>query len=229
MSTTLSVPPSSLLTRTPTTTYPFSYTTYSTSLPQTSFSKPTIIPSALVPFSAAPSCAKNSQAPGSTPLPSNFPQLPPNGVEAGCAISNAREVNDHAFWDLYDCCDSKEISALGSPFPCTAQCKVKSGQGFEQLADCLRKRVEVVVCQPYYLERGNGSADAGGASASGSSAASTSAKGSASASGSARASGSGAVSQGVGSVVGVGNAGGAKVVGFVFGLMALGSAAGMFL
>ncbi|KAF2035767.1 hypothetical protein EK21DRAFT_106612 [Setomelanomma holmii] len=218
-----STPSATRATPTPTTTYPFTYTTYSTSLSSSSFSKPTVVPS-MFPFSAAFSCSANSIA---TPLPSNHPIDPPLGLKPACVISNAREVNDHAFWDLYACCKGGDISAYGSPYTCTAECAVGDGQTWQELGECLTKRAEVVVCKPAYEEIGrNQTTSSVGSSATGSTRTSASGSGSVSASGSgsgARASGS----TGAASTVGVTHVRGVKAAVGIFVMLAVGSVAGM--
>jgi hypothetical protein len=207
-------------TTTPTTTYPFTFTTYFNSLPATTFSKPTIIPSI---FSWGPglSCSANSQP---TPQPSQFPIDRPLGLEGACVISNAREINDHAFWDLYDCCKSKNMTAFGSSGSgvCTAQCRTKDAQTWQELGECLAKRVEVVVCKPPFDEIAkNGTNETSGSSG-------TTASRTASRSGSTsstHASGS----TGAGNVVAVAHVGNPKSAMMVFVILAVGSFAGMLL
>jgi hypothetical protein len=213
---------------TPTTTYPFTYTTYSTSLPSSKFSTPTIVPS-IFSWGAAASCSANSM---SRPQPSNFPIDRPSGLDAACVISNAREVNDHAFWDLYACCKSLRMTASGSPNVCTAQCTAGNGQTWQELGDCLSKRVEVVVCRPAFIEIGRNQTEGSGVSSSVSASqtksSTSSGVGSASASGSG-AQVSGSQSTGAGSAVGVVHVVGSKAGVALFVVLAFGSFAGMML
>ncbi|KAH7076658.1 hypothetical protein BKA63DRAFT_510472 [Paraphoma chrysanthemicola] len=214
-----STPTASRVTPTPTTTYPFTFTTYSTSLSSSSFSRPTIIPS-IFSFAPAASCSANSI---DTPLPSNFPIGTPWGLQAACVISNAREINDHAFWDLYDCCKGKDMTAGGSPAPCTAQCVAEDGQTWQELGECLSKKVEVVVCSPRFIEIGRNESTRSvrpSATSSGTLAASGSGSGSG-----AQASGS----TGAASAVEVVHVKGVKAAVGMFVLLAAGSAAGMLL
>lgn len=127
---------------------------------------------------------------------------------------------------------------MGSPFPCTAMCSASDEQSFLELGECLSKRVDVVICTPPFDEISKNSTDPDTASSSGSMAQSSSAgtmseSGSATASSSGDASASGspsnADSTGAASAVGVTHGAFSKAGLAVFGIMALGSAAGMFL
>ena len=203
----------SQLTPTPATIYPFTftYTTYTTSLIPTIFTPPSTIPS-IVPFGPALSCPANS-------VPT------PQGPNAACAISNAREVNDHAFWDLYECCKGKDVTASGTPNPCTAQCVAGDGQTWQELGECLSKRVEVVVCKPAFGEiRDRRGGSANGSWTTGSALGSATLVASASGTG-----GQALGSTGAGSVVGVEHVRGSKVVVVVMGVLAAGSFAGTVL
>ncbi|CBX95360.1 hypothetical protein IAQ61_004184 [Plenodomus lingam] len=206
-----------------TTTYSFSYTTFTNPTP-VAFTKPTEFPT-IFSFGSAVGCSSNTASATASALPSNAPLLNPTGREAACVISNDAEVNDHAFWDLYACCKGGDMTAMGDPMLCTAQCKPKDGQTWEDLGDCLSKRVEVVVCKPDQAEIATGapqqaseSAAQSTASASGTQSASASSSGPAEASGSSAATSMHAV-QATTSKAGL----------VIFGLVALGSAMGMFL
>lgn len=120
------------------------------------------------------------------------------------------------------------MNAFGNPFLCSAQCTPKEGQTFQELGECLSKRVQYVVCKPARAEIGNGTQTASRSSAS--SAQSTSASGTASgsASRSASASGSAAASQSTGAASAV-QATTSKAGFMVFGVLALGTFAGMLL
>ncbi|KAF2846802.1 hypothetical protein T440DRAFT_471509 [Plenodomus tracheiphilus IPT5] len=206
-----------------TTTYSFSYTTYTNPTPA-AFTKPTEVPS-MFPFGSAVGCSDNTASATASAQPSNAPLLHPTGREAACVISNDAEVNDHAFWDLYACCKGGNLDAFGNPRLCTAQCTPKDGQTWEELGECLSKRVEVVVCKPNQAEIATGAPQsASGSAARSSTSASGTQSGSASASGSAQASGSSAAN----SVHAV-QATTSKAGLVIFGILALGSAAGMFL
>ena len=213
----------------PTTTYPFTYTTYTNASPQP-FTKPTIIPS-LFSFGSALSCTANTPS-TSVPSPtSSAPLDPPLGLTAACVISNAAETNEHAFWDLYACCDGGDMTAFGSPFPCTAQCSVGEGKKWQDVGECLSKRVGVVVCKPRFEEIGNATASSsGGGSASASASASSSGGARTSGSGSgASASSSSSVATGAASKGGVVHTTTSKAGLVLFGLLAVGSAVGMLL
>jgi hypothetical protein len=232
---------SATTTPTPTTTYPFTYTTWTNTSPS-SFTKPTEFPS-IFSFGPAVGCASKSANPSASAQPSNYPLNRPVDVSAGfCVISNAAEHNDHAFWDMYACCASEDISAIGSPLPCTAICKTKEGQTFHDLGWCLNERVDVVICSPPAEQRGNATdPDAASSSVgasqsttgvasgtmSGSAGVSSTVSGSSSASASS-ASASSAVSTGAASTVGGVQGSTSKAGLVIFGLLALGSAAGMF-
>lgn len=204
-------------TATATTTYPFTYTTYSNPSPAP-FTKPSTIPS-IFSFGSALNCASNSIAPSASAQPSNAPIDRPLGLEAACVISNAAEVNDHAFWDLYACCKGLDMTAFGSPGTCTAQCRAEDGQSWQDLGECLSKRVEFVVCKPQYIEIGRNNTQQSSTQSSGTPAAS----GASSSTGVLQASTGGASS------VDVVHATTSKAGLLVFGILALGSAAGMFL
>lgn len=197
-----------------TTTYPFSYTTYTNDSPA-AFTRPTEFPS-VFSFGSAVSCTSSASATASA-LPSGLPIDRPVGAQAACVISNAAEVNDHAFWDLYACCKGSNMTAFGGATLCTAQCTPGEGQTWQELGECLSERVEAVVCKPNAEEIGNSTNSA-----------STAASGSPTRS----ASGSGAVTSlptGAASTMGVVHSTSSKAGLVVFGLLALGSAAGMLL
>ncbi|KAH4118776.1 hypothetical protein HBI04_043910 [Parastagonospora nodorum] len=203
-----------------------SFTTISNSLPSTKFTIPTEVPS-LFSFGPAFSCFANSVS-RATPLPSQYPKDNPGGAAAACAISNDIEVNDHAFWDLYACCKSLDMDAGGHPDLCTAQCAAGEGQTWQEMAECLSKRVEVVVCKPAsggFFENGTRSTGYGSSGVA-SQTRTSSASGSGSATGStSQTSGS----AGAGSTVGIMHVGGSKAGVMLFAVLAIGSFAGMML
>jgi hypothetical protein len=186
-----------------------SYTTFSTSLPSSKFSTPTLVPS-IFSWGPALSCASAS--------PSNFPLQRPTDRGAACAISNARAVNDHAFWDLYACCKGTNLTAIGDA--CTGVCRVGQGQTAKEVGECLAKRVEVVVCK-----LGEGEA----ASAWSSSVASSTGGSIGSATRAASASAAASQSASAGNAVGVVNVAHSKAGAVVFGMLAMGAFSGMIL
>jgi hypothetical protein len=99
------------------------------------------------------------------------------------------------------------MTARGSPNLCSAQCTVGMGQSWQELGECLSKRVEVVVCKPADAEVGNGTQATPSRSATGSVTLST----------------------GAASAVGVGHVGGSKAGVVVFAVLAIGSFAGMLM
>lgn len=226
----------STITTTPTTTYNYVYTTYTNASPSP-FTKPTEFPS-IFSYGPAVGCASNSAMPDTPAQPSNYPLGRPSGRDGGCVISNDADFNDHAFWDMYACCSGNDSTAMGSPFPCTAMCSASDQQSFLELGECLSKRVDVVICTPPFDEISKNSTDPDTASSS-SSAAQSSSTGTMSESGGATASSSGdasasasssnADSTGAASAVGVTHGAFSKAGLAVFGIMALGSAAGMYL
>jgi hypothetical protein len=155
-----------------TTTYPYAYTTLTNTAPS-SFTTPSAIPS-IFPWGPVPSfaCSAPSSAPSASPdAPLDLPQ----GASGSCAISNVESVNDHAFWDMYDCCKSGKISTVGTPLPCSAVCYTDDEQSFLELGECLSKRVKMVVCTPPEGQRGEAKSEgASSSSAAGSSSAAAS-------------------------------------------------------
>ncbi|KAI1515561.1 hypothetical protein L13192_11627 [Pyrenophora tritici-repentis] len=215
-------------TSTPTSAISYTYTTYTNSSP-TPFRKPTIIPSSF-PFGGAPGCSSLPSLPTDTPLPSNYPVDRPSAAKPGCVISNDADVNDHAFWDLYECCTWGDMGVLGMPLPCTAVCVIESGdeQTLRRLGECLSKRVGVVVCSD--RERMNETESSSSSSSVGETSTSMAASGtaslSASLSGGATAS---AATGGAGKGVGVQRGDVSRAGVMVFGILALASAVGMLL
>ncbi|KAI8939862.1 hypothetical protein NX059_003596 [Plenodomus lindquistii] len=212
-----------------TTTYSFSYTTFSNPTP-VPFTRPSEFPT-IFSFGSAVGCTSNTASATASAQPSNAPLLNPTGREAACVISNDAEVNDHAFWDLYACCKGGNMDAFGDPMLCTAQCTPQDGQTWAELGECLSERVEVVVCKPNQAEIGSGatqtastSSARSSASASGTPSASASQSGSVSASSVVQASGSSAATS-----LNAAPATTSKAGLVVFGILALGSAAGMLL
>lgn len=119
----------------PTTTYPFTYTTFSGS-PTLPFTAPSASPTQYI-FEPANNCS---------PIPES-----PLGLNASCVISNSKDVSDHAFWDLYACCNGAYVQAYGDGNLCTATCQAQE-QTWQQLMSCLSKRAPIVVCKPDYDE-----------------------------------------------------------------------------
>jgi hypothetical protein len=141
---TLKLPDSIQTTIIPTTTYPFSFTTagfsgtasYAFQLP---FTTPTASPT-VIPFEVADNCC------------SRWSQYPANpiGLNASCSISLSRCDNPHAFWDLYTCCNGAEpqqLSRYDNQDKCAGTCQAV-GQTWQELMSCLTKRAAVVVCKP---------------------------------------------------------------------------------
>ena len=222
----------------PTTTYAFSLTTYTNPSPSP-FTKPKEIPSDMFSFGPVLSCTANtpmaSASVAPSAQPSGYPVDRPKGSKASCVISNAYEAGDHAFWDLYACCGSRNITAIGKPLPCTAICYVDGGkQTWQELGECLSKRVPVVICKPDSSEIGR-DLPASSASASGSSRPSGSAQPSAatSAANSSPAASKSAASSSAATAaatsVHAAHATFSKAGVVVFALLAVGSAAGMLL
>lgn len=212
-----------------TTTYPFTYTTFTNTAPQP-FTKPTVFPTGIFSFGPVMSCASNSAT--ASPTASAVPVDMVQGTGAGCVISNAQEVSNHAFWDLYDCCKSRNITAIGKPFPCSAQCLASNGQTWQDLGKCLSQRNAIVVCKPDNSEIGSVVSSAASASASKAASSGGVAGSGTSAGGAASATGGAAQpsKQSAGaSSLDVTHATVSKAGLFVFGLVALTSAAGMFL
>lgn len=117
------------------------------------------------------------------------------------------------------------MDVMGDPMLCTAQCTPQDGQTWEDLGECLSKRVEVVVCKPDQAEIATGAPQqASGSAAPSTASASGTQSGSASASGPAQVSGTSAAT----SVHAV-QANTSKAGLVIFGILALGSAVGMFL
>lgn len=123
------------------------------------------------------------------------------------------------------------MGSLGLPLPCTAVCWADGAQSFLDLGRCLSERVEFVVCSPPEEERGQEpEGSSSGASASKTSAGETQTQTQTeSASGTGGAEPTVTDSTGAASAVGGVHVGSTKAGLVVFGLIALGSAAGMFL
>jgi hypothetical protein len=141
---TLTVP----ITATPTTTYPFTYTTAGLSFYEytggsdTYFPTPSSLPPTATPFAAREECCNRSSL-----IPED-----PTSQNASCAISNSACDNPHAFWDLYACCNGAEVkeaglSGSGEFNGCQATCDAV-GQSWQDLSACLEQRVKIVVCKP---------------------------------------------------------------------------------
>jgi hypothetical protein len=148
-------------------------------------------------------------------------------------ISNDRNINPHAFWDLYACCKGLNITASGIDITtdnhfnaCTAECSVGDEQTWQNLGECLSKRVEVVVCQPRFSEVGRNDTSEGTRSrTTGQSGTGVSGSGSGSMSATAQVS----PSTGAGNMNAVAHVGGSKAGAVMFVLLAMGSFAGMML
>ena len=122
---------------TPTTTYPFRVSTYTNASPSPPSSYPTTYTETTwrQPTSAATKCASATQ----------YPQLEgPVGLEAGCVISNAEEVNKNAFWDMYACCPGHGIESYGYSYSgdeksdagmCMVQCRIKDEESPQRSFD----------------------------------------------------------------------------------------------
>ncbi|KAF2789051.1 hypothetical protein K505DRAFT_365963 [Melanomma pulvis-pyrius CBS 109.77] len=153
----------------------------------------------------------------------NCPPIPENplGLKASCVISNARNVSDHAFWDLYACCNGAYSQSFGGEIMCTATC-VAEGQSWQELMSCLEKRAPLVVCKPDYLEIDRN--ETAPVSGSGNTASATGA-GLTQTTGGAGASSSTAAA----SALNVTHAPVSKAGFALFAILAVGSAAGMFL
>lgn len=221
---------------TPTTTYPFRVTTYTNPSPSTQSSYPTTYTDTtfLPRISADPLCASAR----------DYPKIQgPYGLKAACVISNAADINPNAFWDVYECCPQHDMSAYGysvtggdegQPGICMMQCSLDDGDAatWQQVGECLQKRVKSVVCAPKYEER-----DRNNTRISTSAAVSTQVAGTISATrpgASSAVSGTGqsasaAGSTGAAASLDVMHTGTSKVGMFAFLLLAVGSAAGMFL
>lgn len=117
------------------------------------------------------------------------------------------------------------MTAFGEPNLCSAQCTVGEGEGWQDVGECLGKRVDVVICKPRQEEIGSVVASS---SASGMSSGSVSGSATRSASGSASGSGSAPPSTGGGNV-GVVHVNGSKTGVVLFAVLAVGSFAGMML
>lgn len=142
---------------TPTTTYSFAVTTYTNASPSTPSSYPTTYTDSswLPPITADTQCASATA----------YPRIQgPMGLQAACAISNAAEINPNAFWDVYECCPGHGIESYGysfgrgevsSPGICMMQCRIPDNATttWQQVGECLQKRVKEVVCMPIYEER----------------------------------------------------------------------------
>ncbi|KAH6637962.1 hypothetical protein C7974DRAFT_451166 [Boeremia exigua] len=140
----------------PTTTYTYYETTYTNLSPITLSSYPTTYTDTtwLPPITADTLCASATA----------YPSIEgPLGLKAGCVISNAAEINPNAFWDVYDCCPGHDLSSYGyssrgdeesSPGICMMQCIINDDTTtWQQVGECLQKRVKEVVCAPKYEER----------------------------------------------------------------------------
>ena len=218
---------------TPTTAYPFRVSTYTNASPSPPSSYPTTYTETTwrQPTSAATKCASATQ----------YPQLEgPVGLEAGCVISNAEEVNKNAFWDMYACCPGHGIESYGYSYSgdeksdagmCMVQCRIKDEESttWQQVGECLQKRVKEVVCAPRYEETSSNDTDTNGDAEASSSSVLVSGSASVATSNGAQT-GSVSASASTGAAPrGVTHVGSVKVGLFTFGLLALGSAAGMFL
>jgi hypothetical protein len=142
---------------TPTTTYPFVDTTYTNPSPSTQ----SIYPTTYTGSKQLPIASADTRCSSATAYPSIEG---PSGLKPACVIHNAAEINPHAFWDVYECCPGHDItsssysSSSGEPMNegiCMVQCTVNEGDGvtWQQVGECLQKKVKEVVCMPRYEER----------------------------------------------------------------------------
>lgn len=207
-----------------TTTYPFRVTTYVNPSPVSAASYPTTYTDTtwLPPVSADTQCASAAAYPSVSG---------PSGLQAACVISNAADINPNAFWDVYECCPGHDISSYGYAVTggeisnsgiCMMQCTVGEGSTWQQVGECLQKRVKEVVCAPEYEERipyaSLRSTTSAGVTVSATRPG-----------GDGASSATGAASTGAAASVDVVHASSSKLALIAFGLLALGSAAGMFL
>lgn len=118
---------------------------------------------------------------------------------------------------------------MGSPNLCSAQCTVGEGQTWQEVGECLSKRVDVVICKPRQEEIGRATTSSGTSGSRTSSAASASGSQGAASSASGSASGSAAPATGGANAVGVVHVGGPKAGVVLFAMLAVGSFAGMML
>lgn len=211
---------------TPTTTYSFAITTFTNALPSTPSSYPTTYTDTtwLPPTTADTECASASA----------YPSIDgPLGLQAACVISNAADINPNAFWDMYACCPGHDLQSYGysirageagSPGICMMQCRIADNATttWQEVGECLQKRVKEVVCAPRYAERYHNDTDVGSGSAAAQNPTSTPTAGG---SGSASAAGS----TGAATSLDVVHVGGSKFGLAAFALLALGSAVGMCL
>lgn len=232
---------------TPTTTYPFVFTTYTNPSPSTQFFYPTTYTDTTwLPLVSADTRCSSETA---------YPRIEgPDGLKAGCVISNAVDINPHAFWDVYDCCPGRDMSAYGylgsnadpgNPGICMVQCSINESDAvtWQQVGECLQKRVKEVVCKPRheelpknqtelsiiseYIKTRSTSATSGSVQASATGAGVGNGT-SGTASGTAQST-SAAGSTGAATSLDLVHASTSKVGVFTFFLLAVGSAAGMFL
>jgi hypothetical protein len=142
---------------TATTTYPFYQTTYTNASPSSQSSYlTTYTDTTWLPYVTADTWCASATA---------YPSIEgPVGLKPACVISNAAEINQHAFWDVYECCPGRDMSASGysvtgdeegNPGMCMIQCTINDDDGvtWQQVGECLQKRVKEVVCMPQYIER----------------------------------------------------------------------------
>src|SRR5690242_17733171 len=206
-----------------TTTYPFRVTTYTNPSPVSAASYPTTYTDTtwLPPVSADTHCASASAYPSVSG---------PRGLQAACVISNAADINPNAFWDVYECCPGHDMSSYGygvsgdeisNPGICMMQCTIGEGSTWQQVGECLQKRVKEVVCAPEFDKR---SPRASRRSTTAGVTVSATRPG-----GDGASSATGAASTGAAASVDVVHANSSKLALFAFGLLALGSAVGMFL
>lgn len=220
----------------PTTTYPFYETTYINPSPSTITPYPTTYTDTtwLPHISADPLCTSAR----------SYPSIEgPLGLQPACVISNAANINPNAFWDVYECCPGHDMSAYGysvtggdggQPGICMMQCYVDESLGmtWQEVGECLQKRVKEVICMPEYEERNDtvrtGSVEGTGTAQVGGSISATLPTASSAASGIGQ-SASVAGSTGAAPSLDVVHASSSKTGMFALLLLAVGSAAGMFL
>ncbi|EUC50873.1 hypothetical protein COCMIDRAFT_80639, partial [Bipolaris oryzae ATCC 44560] len=205
----------------PSTTYTYSYTTFTNASPEP-FTTPTAIPS-MFPWGGLPSsaCPVPSNAPSSNP---DVPYVRPDGKLGSCVISNVESVNDHSFWDMYDCCKTGKMTATGATLPCTSICYASEQRSFLEIGECLSKRNKIVVCSSPEDQRGEPKSESSGASQSRSSASATKADTTL-----VSARPTATTAQSAANAVAGGQGAASKAGLVVFGFMALSSAVGMLL
>ncbi|KAJ4989196.1 hypothetical protein SVAN01_05275 [Stagonosporopsis vannaccii] len=210
-----------------TTTYPFYATTYTNPSP----SAPSSYPTTYTDTTWLPPTSADTHCVSATAYPS---VRGPQGLKAACVISNAADINPNAFWDVYECCPGHDLSAYGysytgdetpNPGICMMQCTIgDDGTTWQQVGECLQKRAKEVVCAPRFEERSyNDTLASGSSTRPGVTVQATRPGGNSASSATATASTAAATS------VDIVHLNCSKLALFAFGLLTLGSAAGLFL